>query len=222
MAVNDLKDKKHLEQLLEGKGLFILHFWTSWSEPCIQINEALDDLAKEFINCIFLKVEAETLSEISLQYEIVAVPTVIFIKNKRVIDRVNGAHVPEIAKKTRMLSASVAVLAPSNTEPKEDLNTRLKRLINSSSCVVFMKGNTQEPRCGFSRKIVSILQEENIKFSTFDILMDEEVRQGLKTFSNWPTYPQVYVNGELIGGLDIVQELKETGELSSTINVSQN
>lgn len=57
----------------------------------------------------------------------------------------------------------------------------------------------------------------SIKFDTFDILMDEEVRQGLKTFSNWPTYPQVYVKGELIGGLDIIKELKESGELLSTL-----
>lgn len=57
----------------------------------------------------------------------------------------------------------------------------------------------------------------SIKFDTFDILTDEEVRQGLKTFSNWPTYPQVYVKGELIGGLDIIKELKESGELLSTL-----
>ena len=69
-----------------------------------------------------------------------------------------------------------------------------------------------------SRQMVGILKEENVKFSSFDILADEEVRQGLKTYSNWPTYPQLYVNGELVGGLDIVKEMKESGDLATTLN----
>ena len=64
---------------------------------------------------------------------------------------------------------------------------------------------------------MEILQETKLEFDTFDILSDEEVRQGLKKFSNWPTYPQVYVKGELIGGLDIIKEVKEAGELVPTL-----
>lgn len=82
--------------------------------------------------------------------------------------------------------------------------------------MLFMKGSPQEPRCGFSRQIIQILKDHNVQYSSFDILSDEEVRQGLKTYSNWPTYPQVYVSGELIGGLDIVKELVESGELENT------
>mmetsp|Transcript_1227 Transcript_1227/g.1445 ORF Transcript_1227/g.1445 Transcript_1227/m.1445 type:complete len:328 (-) Transcript_1227:543-1526(-) len=99
----------------------------------------------------------------------------------------------------------------------ESLNERLKKLIESSPVMLFMKGNPNEPRCGFSRTIVQILQEEGIKFSTFDILEDEDVRQGLKTYSNWPTFPQLYVDGKLLGGLDIVRELQEDGELLDSI-----
>ncbi|KAJ4450944.1 hypothetical protein ANN_02379 [Periplaneta americana] len=100
---------------------------------------------------------------------------------------------------------------------KQSLEARLKSLTHQSECMVFMKGNRNEPRCGFSRQLMAILAETGIKFDTFDILTDEEVRQGLKTFSNWPTYPQVYVKGELIGGLDIIKELKESGELLNTL-----
>lgn len=74
--------------------------------------------------------------------------------------------------------------------------------------MLFMKGNPSEPKCGFSRQVVALLNDESIQFGTFDILNDEEVRQGLKQFSNWPTYPQLYVNGALIGGLDILKEMK--------------
>ena len=72
-----------------------------------------------------------------------------------------------------------------------DLNTRLHKLINGAPVMLFMKGSAAEPKCGFSKQIVAILDGHNAQFKTFDILSDEEVRQGLKTYSNWPTYPQV-------------------------------
>ena len=79
--------------------------------------------------------------------------------------------------------------------------------------MLFMKGDPEEPRCGFSRKIVELLQTAKVKFDTFDILSDEDVRQGLKKFSNFPTFPQLYADGKLVGGLDIVKEMHEDGEL---------
>ena len=96
---------------------------------------------------------------------------------------------------------------------EEDLNTRLAKLIKKAPVMLFMKGSPSQPKCGFSRQIVGLLQEQQIAFETFDILEDDEVRQGLKEFSNWPTYPQLYINGELIGGLDIVREMMESGDL---------
>uniref|UniRef100_A0A9L0JL67 Glutaredoxin 3 n=1 Tax=Equus asinus TaxID=9793 RepID=A0A9L0JL67_EQUAS len=93
------------------------------------------------------------------------------------------------------------------------LEERLKVLTNKASVMLFMKGNKQEAKCGFSKQILEILNSTGVDYETFDILEDEEVRQGLKAYSNWPTYPQLYVKGELVGGLDIVKELKENGEL---------
>ena len=80
-----------------------------------------------------------------------------------------------------------------------------------------MKGDPVAPKCGFSRQTVELFESLNAEYATFDILSDDEVRQGLKTFSNWPTYPQVYVKGELVGGLDIIKELNESGDLLSTL-----
>jgi len=96
---------------------------------------------------------------------------------------------------------------------------RLKQLVNKAPVMVFMKGNRSEPRCGFSRTLVDILNSLGVKYETFDILEDEEVRQGLKTFSNWPTYPQLYVKGELLGGLDIVKEMQAAGELQTAFAI---
>jgi len=103
------------------------------------------------------------------------------------------------------------------SEPQEDLNTRLRRLMDQDKVVLFMKGSPDAPRCGFSRKIVGLLKEQKVSFKHFDILTDESVRQGLKVLNNWPTYPQLIINGELVGGLDIVQEMVETGELKELV-----
>ncbi|EXC18129.1 Monothiol glutaredoxin-S17 [Morus notabilis] len=109
------------------------------------------------------------------------------------------------------------VLAGKGIVQKETIEDRLKKLIASSPVMLFMKGTPDAPRCGFSSKVVNALKEEDVSFGSFDISTDEEVRQGLKVFSNWPTFPQLYYKGELIGGCDILLELKNNGELKSTL-----
>ena len=85
-------------------------------------------------------------------------------------------------------------------------------MINSYPVMLFMKGVPSAPKCGFSRTTVELLEQVNCEYGSFDILADDAVRQGLKTYSDWPTYPQIYVNGELIGGVDILKEMIESGE----------
>ncbi len=97
---------------------------------------------------------------------------------------------------------------------------RIEALVSSSPVVVFMKGNKLMPQCGFSNNVVQILSALAVPFETFDVLSDAEIRQGIKEFSNWPTIPQVYVNGEFIGGSDILIELYNSGELRETLAVA--
>ncbi|KAL6641273.1 hypothetical protein ACP70R_019454 [Stipagrostis hirtigluma subsp. patula] len=110
------------------------------------------------------------------------------------------------------------VLSDKGVIPKETLEDRLKALISSAPVMLFMKGTPDAPRCGFSSKVVNALKKEGVSFGSFDILSDEEVRQGLKTYSNWPTFPQLYYKSELIGGCDIILELEKSGELKSTLS----
>jgi Grx4 family monothiol glutaredoxin len=112
--------------------------------------------------------------------------------------------------KTQQQSSSVQQTeTQSQTAQKPDF----PKLINQSPIMLFMKGTPENPCCGFSRKVVDALNAEGVTFGSFDILSDEAVRQGLKEFSNWPTFPQLYVKGELLGGCDIVMEMHESGEL---------
>uniref|UniRef100_A0A6V2I295 Glutaredoxin domain-containing protein n=2 Tax=Ditylum brightwellii TaxID=49249 RepID=A0A6V2I295_9STRA len=106
------------------------------------------------------------------------------------------------------------------TKEESTLEKQLKTLIISSEVMLFMKGTPTSPKCGFSRQTVELLTNANIVFGYFDILSNEDVRQGLKTFSDWPTYPQLYVRGELIGGLDILKDMMEDGNLAEQLDVT--
>lgn len=87
---------------------------------------------------------------------------------------------------------------------KEELFNRLGELVKAAPVMLFMKGTPSAPQCGFSRQTVSLLREKGVRYGFFNILADDDVRQGLKEFADWPTFPQVWVGGELVGGLDIV------------------
>lgn len=102
----------------------------------------------------------------------------------------------------------------------QDLNERLKKLTNSSKYLVAMMGSKEEPICGFSKRLIAVLDKYGIDFDSFDISFDGEVCEGLKKFSNWPTYPQVYVDGELIGGYDICCQMDNEGSLKEALKLS--
>jgi monothiol glutaredoxin len=97
---------------------------------------------------------------------------------------------------------------------------RIQALISSKPVFLFMKGSPDYPQCGFSMRAVSILKAMNLDFGSFDILSDPEIRQGVKDFSSWPTFPQLYVNQQLVGGSDIMMEMWESGELEKLVHPS--
>lgn len=94
---------------------------------------------------------------------------------------------------------------------------KIKSQITENHIILYMKGNAELPMCGFSARAVNILKSCGAKFATVDVLSDDEIRQGIKVFSNWPTIPQLYVNGEFIGGSDIMAEMFEAGELQELV-----
>ncbi len=97
---------------------------------------------------------------------------------------------------------------------------RIEHLIKQNKIMVFMKGNKLMPQCGFSNNVVQILNVLGAPYETFDVLEDAEIRQGIKEYSSWPTIPQVYINGEFVGGSDIMIELYQKGELQQVVEVA--
>jgi monothiol glutaredoxin len=98
-----------------------------------------------------------------------------------------------------------------------ETNTRLAELVSKNKVLLFMKGNKSFPQCGFSNQVVQILKKEGVEFETVNVLSDPDIRQGIKEFSNWPTIPQLYVNGKFVGGCDIVTEMHASGELDKEL-----
>jgi monothiol glutaredoxin len=101
-----------------------------------------------------------------------------------------------------------------------EVQQRIEELLKNNKIMVFMKGNRLMPQCGFSNNVVQILNVLTVPYETFDVLSDYEVREGIKQYSNWPTIPQVYINGEFVGGSDILIELYQKGELQQMVEVA--
>ena len=99
-----------------------------------------------------------------------------------------------------------------------DVKERIKQTVESDDVVLFMKGSPDFPQCGFSGRAIQVLRACNTEFSSVDVLADEDVRQGIKAYSNWPTIPQLYIKGEFIGGSDIILEMYEKGELQQKLS----
>jgi monothiol glutaredoxin len=101
---------------------------------------------------------------------------------------------------------------------RNSTDQRIRDIIASNDVVLFMKGVPAAPQCGFSAAVVQILSRLDMPFKSVDVLSDFEIREGIKTFSNWPTIPQLYIKGEFVGGCDIVREMFQAGELTALLS----
>ena len=98
-----------------------------------------------------------------------------------------------------------------------DINKKIKELIENNNVFLFMKGTPEVPQCGFSLAVANVLKHLSVKFESINVLENEEIRQGIKTYSDWPTIPQLYIKGKFVGGSDIVKEMFEKGELKTLL-----
>ncbi|KAI1115135.1 glutaredoxin [Nemania sp. NC0429] len=214
--------------------LLIISFHAPWAAPCAQMATVLKTLAAEYPAddgaTSWVSVNAEELSDISETYDVTAVPYLVLQRGDQVLEAVSGSSVVKVrtaiethAKSTtgggaaavtvteKPAAAAAAVEVETETEAdpakaKEALFKRLGELVKAAPVMLFIKGTPSAPQCGFSRQLVGLLRERSVRYGFFNILADDEVRQGLKEFAEWPTFPQLWMDGELVGGLDIIKE----------------
>ena len=207
--------------------LHVLLCGASWDESSTQggaMDALLLVLQSQHSALRFARIDVDTDATCALteQLGLTLVPTTLFIREKGEVERVEGPSVEAITRRVEALSkvstaTGAALPSPSALPPSiVALRARVTALVSAYPVMLFIKGTPSEPRCKFSRRLLEIMGEAGIAYGSFDVLSDESVRQGLKDLSQWPTYPQVFVHGKLVGGIDIVQELKESGEFATT------
>lgn len=225
MSLIEIESEDQFTQLTKDDPtkLIALYFHTPWAAPCQTMNSVVKTLAQANPSVRFLSINADDHSDISELFEVSAVPYIILIRNSTILQELSGADPKEFIAALKQFSgeapttnneeaskpAQAAEPAETKEPTQEELNERLKKLTSAAPVMLFMKGSPSSPQCGFSRQLVAILREHQVRFGFFDILKDDTVRQGLKTFSDWPTFPQLYINGEFQGGLDIIKESLE-------------
>ena len=188
----------------------------------------------EPLSTSWVSMNAEEVEDVSDSFDVSAVPYLVLTRNGQVVETVSGSDATKVraaiekhAKSPSERNGAVAAgnvknlsdYAPKAQDPatapeltsveikqdKEALHKRLSTLVKAAPVMLFMKGTPSAPQCGFSRQLVALLRENSVKYGFFNILADDEVRQGLKEFADWPTFPQLWVEGDLVGGLDIVR-----------------
>jgi Grx4 family monothiol glutaredoxin len=190
----------------------VIFFASEWHEPSKkggQMSLVFQTLAQRYQEkLVFALLDAESLPTVSAKLRISVVPTFIGIRNGAVVWKLEGANPPELGKLVKRFAENPDDFSPMVVTPAPvDVNDRLRALVSSAPVMLFMKGNPDAAKCGFSRKTVEILRQNDIPFSSFDILSDEEVRSGLKKLFDWPTFPQLYINGQFVAGYDILNEM---------------
>ncbi|CAF4695345.1 unnamed protein product [Rotaria sp. Silwood1] len=200
--VHQIATQKDFDEYINSSSiinkLLLVHVELEQIPVCKTVNEALlaisrnEEFNQQLIVC---RLNADHFSDFLTLQNVNAAPTVLFYHHTKLIDRVDGFNQIE-------------------TKSNTDINVenKIKNLLKSSQVILFMKGIPTDPQCGFSRQACHILDEYKIKYDYFDVLSDQNLREQLKIYSNWNTYPQLYADGELIGGLDIMKQMIENGE----------
>lgn len=215
-AVTSAGDFDALLKAATPQQLLVLLFWATWHEPSVQQITVVQHASKDYPNVQFVSIDAESVEGVVERYEqyVSSVPTYVFTRTNKVIDSLEGAQPQKFVQLVQKHSA-VSVHANNPAFPSQltnghthatnandphlselPLEQRLKALTTASPLMVFIKGTPEQPRCGFTKKLLALMRDNSIdKYGYFDILSDQTVRDGLKKISNWPTYPQVYING---------------------------
>mmetsp|Transcript_41542 Transcript_41542/g.68365 ORF Transcript_41542/g.68365 Transcript_41542/m.68365 type:complete len:349 (-) Transcript_41542:11-1057(-) len=230
-AVVEIDDVQKYKSLVSKSDYAVLFFWADWHEPCKQIRPVLDELSNDHKIVQFYSINAEACESLTTQFNVSAVPTIVLLKQQKETRRLEAETVPNtVAAITQFAQHSQTALSlkpetPANDEQAspqkesvDDLNKRIAKLISAAPIMLFMKGTPDEPKCKFSRETIEVLKKEHVtRFGYFNILNDPAVRSQIKVYSNWKTFPQLYIDGKLIGGLDIIKEKIEDGEFQALL-----
>ena len=215
----------------------VILFSASWAAESSQSARQILEAACPLNNLEFVEIEeAEGTEGVFDAMRVEAVPCVVRMWEGKEVGRVTGADSKAILSLLKSVPASGSVSAPATvtatdtpstpaisttTAPTPVTPEQLKELVERSKLMLFIKGTPSKPQCGFTSQLLRLLSENGLNhgdhYDTFNILADPGVREGLKVWAQWPTYPQIYWKGELVGGLDILKEMFASGQMSEIV-----
>jgi len=230
---HEVKSDNDFKTLIEAdlQKVSLLSFWKTWARPCEIMNIMVKKHAETYkdIQVLSIEPDLETLDDVAETFCVQVVPTIVLLRGHTLLTRIEGANEEALKaaldKHTRKESEVLTktdeppqappqeiIVKHHHTtqsvkkETEEELIARIKELMVQTEVVLFMKGTPESPRCGFSRKTADILTAEGVKFTYFDILTDDAVRQGMKKLNDWPTFPQIIIDGDLFGDLGVLKQ----------------
>jgi len=202
MSITTAKALKEAQTETKHTGFVLSFVSNSDDEITPMVTELVTELQDQFVDLKFITINTDDNGELVTVFNVKSSPTFITVLDEKTIEHIQGLEAPDI------------YTAVENLQTRAQLYQKINTLINQDKWVLFMKGTRETPRCGFSRKMCDLLARVGVdKYTTFNILEDSDVREGLKVYSSWPTFPQLYNNGELLGGLDVITAMADDGEL---------
>mmetsp|Transcript_27404 Transcript_27404/g.49330 ORF Transcript_27404/g.49330 Transcript_27404/m.49330 type:complete len:219 (-) Transcript_27404:34-690(-) len=192
----------------------VLSFVVPDYEPCEVLRRSLREFGEDSGDLWIAYVNTRALPDLGVHFSVTSVPTTFIFVGLSPVVKVEGAELHSILGPLEEITTNFNARLE---EVRKQVTSRCEGLIRQSKMTAFIKGTKTEPRCKFTRRLLELLRDYD--FTTFDILNDEIVREWLKRISNWPTYPQVYIDGELVGGLDIVEEMLRNCELNGLLGI---
>ena len=191
--------------------LILLNFHANWNNSSqLLTNEIIPNLFNSTIKnddqvnkLYLLNINIDDDLDLAQLFNIESIPTIIFIYSDQILEIIQGINPPALLLATNKyinMDLSNNLIKSNNTttnDNKENLMERIEKLVKKSPIMIFIKGTPQQPRCKFSKTLINELLKFDINYSSFNILEDDDIRQGLKEYSNWPTFPQIYINGEI-------------------------
>lgn len=203
--------ESHLATTLPST-LLVLYFYTPWTAFSTGLGPELSVLTSKYQHSkshvvSFVSIDGKKLVDIAKRYEVCKAPCVVLLQDGQVLESIRGFDIDKIRVAVERYIGVPDIPAEALEQKRDAITARIAGLVQNPGVILFMKGTPDSPRCRFSRRLVGILREHNIEFDSFDVLNDEDVRQGLKEYGDWPTYPQLWVGGKLLGGLDVVSTL---------------
>jgi Grx4 family monothiol glutaredoxin len=223
MALQEFGSDKELTRTLFnnfGK-LLVFTFYAEWNQPSLQLRDNLAatvPLFGQFDNVKYFALAAEKCPETFKKFAVEFTPTVIFTQTDKKILR-------------KFESEDVGLILDALTEEAENhranfeqerkvWHPKIKSILSESAVIIFIKGTAENPKCGFTETLLKLLNDQQVEYTYYDILADEYMRYWLRNYSGWPTYPQVYAQGNIVGGLDVCKELIAKGDFLGKIPVS--